>query len=251
MTSRIALVTGTSSGIGAVTARLLLEHDWTVVGIARRPAGIEHPEYRHLALDLGNLPALTSTLEREVGPVLGDRRWQRIGLVNNAASADQLVPAERIDAAAFLQLCAVNAVAPVWLMGLVARHSHRDAVVRIVNVSSAAGTNAYPGLAAYGCTKAGLRMAGMVFAMELASDQHRVPGAGEIAILSYEPGLVDTEMQRLVRTQPAERFPWVSLFQQFKANGTLAPPEAPSGEIAAFLEADRQPGFTERRLGDP
>ena len=43
---KLALVTGTSSGIGTAVARLLLEGSWTVVGVARRAAQLDHPRYR-------------------------------------------------------------------------------------------------------------------------------------------------------------------------------------------------------------
>ena len=70
-----------------------------------------------------------------------------------------------------------------------------------------------------------------------------------MAILSYEPGVVDTPMQGLARSQVPETFPSVQLFQDFAARGVLVQPEVPAAEIVAFLEAGPQAGFTERRLG--
>lgn len=247
--AQLALVTGTSSGIGSALARLLLERSWAVVGVARRPAEIEHPRYRHLGLDLANLTRLTTAVEHELAPLVADPRWQRIGLVNNAASADLLTSVEQIDPAALLRLYAINLAAPVWLMGFVVRRSPPRAAVRIVNVSSGAATGVFPGLAAYGSSKAALRMAGMVLAAELASPHRRLRAPSDVAILSYEPGVVDTPMQRLARSQAPETFPSVQLFRDFATRGVLVPPHVPAAEILAFLEAGPQPGFTERRLG--
>ncbi|HEY7598434.1 MAG TPA: SDR family NAD(P)-dependent oxidoreductase, partial [Candidatus Limnocylindrales bacterium] len=39
--SRLAVVTGASSGIGAATARLLLEQGWRVIAVARRRERLE------------------------------------------------------------------------------------------------------------------------------------------------------------------------------------------------------------------
>ena len=54
----LALVTGTSSGIGAALAAALLGRGWTVIGLARRAADFDHPDYRHIALDLADNPIL-------------------------------------------------------------------------------------------------------------------------------------------------------------------------------------------------
>ena len=247
--TQLALVTGTTSGIGLAVARQLLDSGWTVAGIARRSAEISHPRYHHIAADLAELSSSVAPLEAAIQRLWGDHRpWQRVGLVNNAASADLLTSFEAIDPVALLRLYAVNTAAPVWLMGLVVRESPREAVLRIVNVSSGSAMGVFPGLAAYGSSKAALRMAGMVAAAELASHQ-RQSAPTDVAILSFEPGIVDTPMQQVARGQPPEKFPSVHLFRDFAARGVLGPPEAPAAEIVAFLESDRQPGFAERRFG--
>src|SRR5204863_8927759 len=56
MSERLALITGTSSGIGAAVARGLLKRGWTVVGIARRKVKFGG-HYEHLALDLSDAAA--------------------------------------------------------------------------------------------------------------------------------------------------------------------------------------------------
>src|SRR5262249_21074059 len=85
MAQAIALVTGTPSGIGAATARALVERGWTVVGVSRRPAAIDRANYTHVEIDLADLRALPAAFDAAVAPHLTARHWQRIGLVNNAA----------------------------------------------------------------------------------------------------------------------------------------------------------------------
>jgi benzil reductase ((S)-benzoin forming) len=244
---RLALVTGTSSGIGAAVARRLLENHWTVIGIARRPASFDTARYRHLALDLSNVEAACECIEREVGPMFNDKRFSRATLVNNAGVGDLLGPAERIPPGDLQRMLAVNVTAPVWLMGFLLRHGSAGVARRIVNVSSGAGVRAFPGLAAYSASKAALRMAGMVLAEELSSPERSLPNP-DVAILSYEPGIVDTDMQTRARSLSADTFPWVGLFHQFAERGMLVPPDAPAAEIVEFVEADGQPRFSERRL---
>jgi NAD(P)-dependent dehydrogenase (short-subunit alcohol dehydrogenase family) len=106
----------------------------------------------------------------------------------------------------------------------------------------------FPGLAAYSSSKAALRMAGMVLAAELDSPLRRQPAPGDAAILSYEPGAVDTPMQQFARSQDSPDFPWGQMFHDFAARGLLVSPDVPALEIVAFLEVDAQPRFAERRL---
>jgi benzil reductase ((S)-benzoin forming) len=246
---RLAIVTGTTAGIGRAVAIDLLTRGWRVVGFARRSAAIAHERYEHVEIDLAEPADAAVAIALTVGERLGDRRWRRVGLVNNAASGGLLGGVENVPPDAFVRLLALNVVTPVWLMGFVASKSHLDAAVRIVNLSSGAALNAFPGLSAYASSKAALRMAGLVLAAEVASGERRTPAPADLAILSYEPGTVDTAMQETTRAVPREVYPWVGVFHQFAAEGLLIAPERPAAEVADFLEADDRPCFAERRFG--
>ena len=246
---RLALVTGTSTGIGAAIARQLLQLGWEVAGIARRNPGIEDARYRHLAADLQDASAAVAAIESRFGALLGESRWRRIGLVNNAASAAATGPVQRLDAAELVRVYSVNVAMPLWLMGFVARQSPREAAIRIVNLSSGAAVRAAPGLAAYCSSKAALRMAGMVFGAELESPLRPADSPADLSILSYSPGVVDTEMQLASRSLSAEAFPWGGMFRDFAAQGLLAAPDLPAAEVVAYLESDGGERFAERKRG--
>ena len=67
-TTRLALVTGTTSGIGAALAKQLLQRGWEVAGVARRTPTIENPRYHHLAVDLRDVSMAVKSIERKFGP---------------------------------------------------------------------------------------------------------------------------------------------------------------------------------------
>jgi len=247
--ARIALVTGTTRGIGAAVVERLLERGWSVLGLARQPAAFQHDRYRHLSMDLAEAGSLAETIEGEVGTSLSDTRWTRVGLVNNAATSGVLGPIESTDPAALLRHAAVNWIAPAWLIAFVLRRTPPRTPLRIVNVSSGAAVQAFPGLSDYCASKAALRMAGMVAAAELDSPLRLAPVRPDTAILSYEPGTVDTAMQEEARSRSLDEYPWGRLFRDFHASGALVPPAAPASEIVDFLERDGHARFTERRLG--
>jgi NAD(P)-dependent dehydrogenase (short-subunit alcohol dehydrogenase family) len=235
MSERFALVTGTSTGIGAAVAKELINRGWDVVGIARRAGKIDHKRYHHIALDLSDIAKAAPTIEREVGGRLGGR-WDRVGLVNNAAIGLS-GRVQDIDAGELARSIELNTTVPIWLMGFMIRRA--KAPLRVVNVSSGAAVRPVPGLAAYCAAKAGLHLAGASVAAEDAPNVH---------ILSYQPGVVDTEMQLAARSKSLEEFPWGTMFRDYHAQGKLVPPERPAADIVEFLEANGGERFAEKRL---
>lgn len=246
----LALVTGTSSGIGAAVARELLRRGWRVVGLSRRRASVDHPSYEHLSLDLSDLSTLPDRIERAVGAKVADPLVERVALVNNAADPGMLGPVDAIDPAAMLPVFAVNVAAPTWLSGWVVRRSHPGVAVRIVNVLSGAGLRPFPGLATYGATKAALRLVGMVLASEIDGGRSPDGTRRDVTILSYAPGPVDTPMQAQARTASTKIFPLSETFTRWAAEGRLLPPETPAGDIISYLEGDGYPSFAECRSGE-
>jgi len=243
--SPLAIVTGSSSGIGEALSRQLLERGWRVIGIARRAGVVRAPDYAHVQLDLENVSGLREALDAKVRPLIPSGEISRVALVNNAALVALLGQVDQLDPAGMLQAYAVNTVAPVVLMGWVVRQAGPKIPVRIVNVSSGAAVDAFPGLGAYGATKAALRMAGMVMATEL--EMNSGPKR-DVTIWSYEPGVVDTPMQTAVRTSSAETVPIVGMFKQLHAERQLRPAEIPASEIVTHLEGDGYPRFSEQRF---
>jgi len=112
-----------------------------------------------------------------------------------------------------------------------------------VNVSTGAAVRALPGLGAYGSAKAALLMAGQVLAAELDMSHGQGGAPRDVSIMSFEPGLVDTEMQAAVRSSSADTLPILDFFKQAAAEGRLVPPAVPAAAIADYVEADGNPTF--------
>jgi benzil reductase ((S)-benzoin forming) len=243
----VALVTGTSRGIGLALAHRLLELDWSVVGLARGSAPLDHPEYRHLLADLSDMSALEELVREEVSPLLQGGGLECFGLVNNAALIGALARLQDSEAAALAHILAVNAAAPIFLTGWVVKHAPASVSLRIANISSAAAHTPLPGLGDYSATKAALLLAGRIQAAELEADGYTPERA---AIFSYEPGLVDTHMQDAARDSDPDRFPAHGTFSDFADQGLLNAPAEVVAPVVDFLNSSPSEFFREARHGE-
>lgn len=238
MTHRLAIITGTSSGIGASLAERLLKEQWLVIGVSRREVNIAEPDYLHIQADLAD-PRAMSSLASRIEAELAFRSIDRFALVNNAASPGQRRAFGDQDASNTYQNIAINLSAPLALMDLAVRLRPERACLRVVNLSSGLAYRPLAATADYCASKAGLHMAGEVLAEE---------GHPLTAVLSYAPGIVDTEMQQMLRSEPQERFHSVGVFKAMYEEGRLVEADDVTGPIIRFLESDSVNGFSVDRF---
>jgi benzil reductase ((S)-benzoin forming) len=242
----LALVTGTSRGIGRAIVPELLAAGFEVVGVSRNaPDERLGPGYRHYRCDLGDLDAVARLFEDVIPAEVPFASRQSVGLVNNAAILD-LEPVHKAALTSLERAYRINAVVPAWLHGWLLRHTTASQRVRIVDVSSGAAVSAIPGWSAYCATKAALRMAGQVLGTEL--DEIQDLAGRDVAIVSYAPGVVATDMQARIRGAELGAFPRRRRFDALHAERQLLEPAVPAKEIAALLQSDEHRGFSERRV---
>jgi len=169
---RVAIVTGSSRGIGEATARLLAARGAWVALAARTGHELER-----IAAEINSaagtaLAAPTdvtdpASVERMVRRVLST--WGRIDiLVNNAGMGTPMMPIEEVDIQAWDETIALNLKAAFLCVRAVAPHMKARRQGKIVNISSVAGRN-YSLLSGpqYGTAKAGLQGFSRQMAVEL------------------------------------------------------------------------------------
>jgi short-subunit dehydrogenase len=189
------VVTGASRGIGAELATRLAHKGARVALVAR-----SHDKIAKLAADLGGdaypadladaltIEPLVRALEAD-GPI--DVHVNNAGIDLTGALTE--LPPERIR-----ELIAVNLVAPILLSRAVIPAMRARGRGHIMNVSSLAGTNALPGLAAYSTSKAGLSH----FTAALRAE---CKGTGITTTLAEIGPVESTMMQSLHSHAPTER----------------------------------------------
>ncbi len=238
----LALVTGSSSGIGKACATLLLERGWDVIGYSRRAGNIQHPQYTHVQLDLSNLADMEAHFTPTIANPLYTSKPRRVGLVNNAAVLTPVGTLENAPLADLERCYRLNVLAPLWLTHRWLPKAFPQATLRVVHVSSGAANRAVSGWGAYCSSKAALLMAGRVWGED---STHNLLKHGNMQVTSYGPGVVDTEMQARIRSQKPQNFPDMDRFLSLYKHGQLAPPSTPGKKIVALLEGDAGQAYQE------
>lgn len=184
--SRLAVVTGASSGIGAATARQLAEAGFEVICAARRTERIEA-----LAAEIGGR-ALTCdvTSDADVARLAAEVGGRLDVLVNNAGGAFGLSPVAQADISEWDRMYQLNVLGTerVTRALLPAVVAARGAVVF---VTSTAADAAYEGGAGYCGVKAAERMLAGSLRLEFYDQPVR--------ITEISPGMVRTDEFSLVR----------------------------------------------------
>jgi NADP-dependent 3-hydroxy acid dehydrogenase YdfG len=181
--SRVAVITGASSGIGEATARDLSRDGYRLALLARRADRIEA-----LAAELGDAIAIVADVtDRDSLLAAAARTREELGgadvLVNNAGvmllgpfTSDQHEEQRRMIET---NLLGAVAATEVFLDQL------KDGGGDLVNISSVAGRGARPGNAVYAATKWGMGGWSEALRQELQPD---------IRVILIEPGAVATEL---------------------------------------------------------
>ncbi len=189
----VALVTGASRGLGLEVARLLARRGFGLVLTARGEEAL-----RWAATELERDTEVVALAGDVADRVHADRlvragleRFGRLDALVNSASIVGPSPMPALaeyPLAALADVFAVNVLAPLHLIQL-ALPALRAAGGAIVNVTSDAGVQAYPGWGGYGASKAALEHLSRTLAEELA-------GSG-VRVYVVDPGDMNTRTHQL------------------------------------------------------
>ena len=191
---KVCVVTGSSSGIGAATARLYAERGWNVaINYSRDAAPAEQVADECRALGAAAIAVKADVADDAACVRLAARveaEWGRADvLVNNAGTTRFVAPTDldALSAEVFQQLYAVNVIGAFQmtraLMPLLKRHP----VAAIVNVSSVASMLGIGSSIAYMASKGALN------AMTVGLARAFGP---EVRVNAVAPGLVETPWMR-------------------------------------------------------
>ncbi len=185
---RTALITGASRGLGLALGRGLAARGWNLIITARDPERLrlvrnELARVTHVTALAGDV---TDRVHRGALAVLAEGHAGLDAVVNNAGAlgpSPQPVLLE-YPLEVLADVFRANVLAPLGMLQAL-RYQLKPGA-RVINVTSDAGTTAYPGWGGYGSTKAALEQLSAVLAVENP----------ELKVYWVDPGDMRTDMHQ-------------------------------------------------------
>lgn len=232
LNGRVAIITGSSSGIGEATARLFAEEGARTVLASRTSHRLTRvaEEIRAAGGDVLSVPTDVSdgsSVEALVGLIV--EMWGRVDIiVNNAGVLPDPVPVAAMNEAEWDRVFAINTKSIYWMV----RHAW-PALTRnrgvIVNTASVVAFRGVSGMAAYCASKAAIVMLTRALALEGAEYGIR---ANCIC-----PGFIDTPMNERLGASQTDPDVWLDdMIGQIPLGRPGAPDEIARGSL--YLASD-------------
>ncbi|MDP6977441.1 MAG: SDR family NAD(P)-dependent oxidoreductase [Myxococcota bacterium] len=207
---KTAVITGASRGIGAGIAEIFAARGMNL-GLCSRSAP---------ALEEGDAVLARSVDVRDEAAMRAfaadvEARFGAIDLwINNAGILDPIAPLRRVSIEAFREHIDINLTGVfIGSRCYVDLVRAREGGGVLINISSGAAWNGYAGWSAYCAGKAGVALLTQCIALEEAEAGLRAHAVA--------PGVVDTEMQALIRASSEDDFPSLERFVEMKRDDTF------------------------------
>lgn len=221
--SKTVVITGASRGLGAGMAQTLAAAGHRL-GLCSRsaPALAEGDDVVARSVDVRDpaaVEAFAQTVAERLGPI---DLW-----INNAGVLEPIAPVRELTGEALQQHLDVNLLGVLHGTRAYVHHVRaRPGDGVLINVSSGAALKGYAGWGAYCAGKAALDRLTECVQLEEADQGLRA--------YAVAPGVIDTDMQALIRSQPEERFPMLEKFLQLKRDDAFNSPAYVARELLAI-----------------
>ncbi len=213
LSNKVAVVTGASRGLGAGIAEEMATHGLRLGLCARAvpaiPAASQSTQVLVRSVDVTDEKALdlfATEVVNTLGPI---DLW-----INNAGILEPVNALRKVRSQDFKHHLDVNVLGVFHGSKIFANHVRsRDRSGVLINISSGAARSPYAGWSAYCAGKAAVDR--MSECIDIEEDD------SGLIIYSVAPGIIDTDMQELIRTMTADRFPLVEKFRNLKSEGAF------------------------------
>jgi benzil reductase ((S)-benzoin forming) len=228
----LVLITGASRGIGLALAGSV-PFPATIVDISR--GGHPDSSVQHIPADLAD-PGAWEKVGSEMSRLIDLNNPERVVFIHAAGTISPIGFAGEVNTDAYSSNVIVNSAAGQVLGHLFLETvQNREGTFDLIMISSGAATSVYAGWSSYGAGKAALDQ----WVRNVGAEQMQ---RGGVRVASIAPGVVDTNMQDLIRDTSEHDFPKADRFHALHQDGVLAKPEDAAKRIWELIERGLEPG---------
>jgi len=185
MSKKIWLVTGCSTGFGKEFVRQLANQGDTVIGTVRKEAQVAELESIHPTLVTGVVLDVQNQVSIDAAKTLIQKKFGRVDVLVNNAGYGSMGSIEEISDEEMFRQFDVNVFGAIRMIKLVLPFMRKQRSGHILNITSIAGLNGFPGVGIYNGSKFALEGIGEALAGEVSH-------LG-IKVTNVEPGPFKTE----------------------------------------------------------
>ena len=224
---KLLLITGGSRGLGRALCEEFQLRDYKILEFSRSA-----PHEYSIRIDLADPEKSRLIVANAIQP-MDSSQLQELIVINNAGTLEPIGPTSGKPYSDLMKNMNTNYVSAVLVLTEIITKFQAAACRKvIVNISSGAALKGRAGWSLYCAAKAGMEN----FIRALALEQKAQPQP--FIPINIDPGVIDTEMQALIRETPPADFPELERFVQLKKQGSLVPPDKVAAAIIRILEQD-------------
>jgi benzil reductase ((S)-benzoin forming) len=212
----ILIITGGSRGIGEGLISTYVAKGFSVYSIARTTnPNLSKRGVVQIVLDLTEVDQIENAFEH-IFSLIGENEPQKITLINNAGTLGRIGSLEDIDSLDISNTFNLNTIAPFVCSGAFIKLTKSwRASKTIINITSGAALKPYFGWSVYCSSKAAINMLTQTIALEQREIENGVKA------FAIAPGVVDTDMQKQIRSSNEVDFKDLQRFVDLKNEGAL------------------------------
>ena len=219
------IVTGASKGLGEAIVKEMFTQENCIIYLSRSSnseleelAKTNNVQLFYQSCDLTKIEEIEETVN-QVFTKIDLVQAEKLTLINNAGMIEPIKQVGDAAANEIISNVQVNLLAPILLTEFFLKQtkSFKGQTV-VVNITSGAANKSYSGWSTYCSTKAGLNM------FTRTAGQEQGAQGNKRVIIGFSPGVMDTDMQGMIRTAGEEDFASLPMFKEYHEKGMLRKP---------------------------
>ena len=227
------ILSGPTRGLGRAVFNELVSQAYPVVALGRNLKRISDGAKSASApvelveVDLGaDSDALTDTLAL-VRQILSSTSIGPLVFISNASTIEPIGQARGLAFAGLERAMWINCLVPLTIANYLTESTKAQSRhLLVLDISSGAACRPIRGWQAYCTSKAAFKMGLDVLAAE---NSH-------VQVVHFDPGVMDTTMQQLIREQHIAEMPEVEVFRAYQEEGMLKAPLTVATDLILFMK---------------